>query len=111
MERTIVIAFFIVSICAVVPVLYYYQRKNPDPRFRPRFGEMMLMSILAFGFCTGGAIFMGSIMGVNWDPEKMKQQLSKPSSGGSDDDDDGMFGGGQQSDEDQMLDTIFGSDR
>ena len=110
MERTIVIAFFIVSICAVVPVLYYYQRKNPDPRFRPRFGEMLLMGILAFGFCTGGAIFMGSIMGVEWDPEKMKQQLTKPKSGGSDED-DGMFGGGEKSQEDEVLDTIFGEDR
>lgn len=84
MNRTIVIAFFIVSLCVAVPFLRYYATKNPDPRFRPRFGEMLMMSIFALMFCGGGSVFMAKIMGVNLNMEKMEEQMkASPSGGGS----------------------------
>ena len=49
--------FFGVFVAALTPVLYYYQRRNPDPRFRPSFGEMTLVSIVLL-FIGGIACFL-----------------------------------------------------
>ena len=36
------IVFFGVYLAALIPVLYYYRRRTPNPRFRPTFGEMAM---------------------------------------------------------------------
>ena len=41
------LTFFIAFFAAAVPILYYIQRKNPNPRFRPGFGEMSLITLIA----------------------------------------------------------------
>lgn len=48
--RPALVIFFAVFLAASVPLLYYYRRKNPNPRFRPSNGEMTLVSVLAVGF-------------------------------------------------------------
>lgn len=81
--RLVVVAFFLVCVAVVIPFLYWYRKRNPHPHFRPRLGEMVLVSILAFGFAGGASIFMGMLMGVDFDPEKMKQSMQRGTSGGS----------------------------
>lgn len=54
--------FFSAFFAAAVPVLYYIQRKNPYPRFRPNFGEMSLMTLIAAFICGGMAFGLGSLM-------------------------------------------------
>ena len=49
--------FFGVFLAALVPVLYYYQRKNPSPRFRPGFGEMTMITVVTV-FVGGIACFL-----------------------------------------------------
>jgi hypothetical protein len=51
------IVFFSVFLAALVPVLYYYRRRNPNPRFRPGLGEMTLITVMAL--CIGGAACYG----------------------------------------------------
>jgi hypothetical protein len=74
----ILAAFLLVSMCVVVPFLYYYARRNPHPRFRPKLGEMILVSMFAVGLACGGSLFMATILGVNPDFEKMGE-AGKPS--------------------------------
>ena len=86
------LTFFIVFLTAAVPVLYYIQRKNPHPRFRPHLGEMSLMTLFAVFICGGMAFGLGSL----FKPENDGKSLSKkpgadlPSSGGSDQSGDGQ---------------------
>ena len=63
--------FFGVFIAALAPVLYYYQRRSPNPRFRPGFGEMTLVSVVAL-FLGGIACFLlGNVFrGEQKSPEK-----------------------------------------
>lgn len=53
------LVFFGVFCLAVAPVLYYYQRRNPNPRFRPGLGEMTMISILVLGIGGAGSFVLG----------------------------------------------------
>lgn len=55
------IIFFLVFFGAAIPVLYYIQRKNPNPRFRPGFGEMSVITLIAVCVCGGMAFGLGSL--------------------------------------------------
>ena len=48
---------FAIGACALIPALRHYYRRNPHPKMRPRFGEMVLVSLLGFGL-VGGTSFM-----------------------------------------------------
>ena len=91
------VIFFCVGVVAVTPVLYYYYKRNPHPRFRPAFGEMVMISIFALFFIGGGSVFMGTILSsnpkfndnalktpiTNRDTEPSDQGTSNSRSGGS----------------------------
>jgi hypothetical protein len=72
------LTFFIAFFAAAVPILYYIQRKNPNPRFRPGFGEMSLISLIALFICGGMAIGLGSLFKPENDGSSMKK---KPNEG------------------------------
>jgi hypothetical protein len=55
------IIFFSVYLAALVPVLYYYRRRNPNPRFRPSMGEMTLITIVALMLGGTACWFLGNV--------------------------------------------------
>jgi len=65
--------FFLVFAAAAVPILVYYRRKNPNPRFRPSAGEMSLVSLLAMGVCGVFAVGLGSLFNKDQDLRKLEQ--------------------------------------
>ncbi len=70
------IIFFAVFFAAAIPVLYYIQRRNPHPHFRPGFGEMALLTLFAVAICGAMAIGLGTL----FKPENDGKSLSrKPS--------------------------------
>jgi hypothetical protein len=70
--------FFGVFCLAITPVLFYYQRRSPNPRFRPGLGEMTMVTIMAL-FAGGlasyglGALFRGD--------QNLRQYLTRPDEG------------------------------
>jgi hypothetical protein len=70
--------FFGVFFAAAVPVLYYIRRKNPNPRFRPGFGEMSVMTLIAAFICGGMAFGLGSLFRSENDGASLKK---KPDAG------------------------------
>lgn len=72
------LTFFAAFFCAAVPILYYIQRKNPNPRFRPGFGEMSLITLIALFICGGMAFGLGSLFKPENDGSFMKK---KPNEG------------------------------
>jgi hypothetical protein len=71
------LTFFAVFFTAAVPVLYYLSRKNPDPRFRPSFGEMSLLTLLAVFICGGMALGIGSLFKPENDGSSLKKKSSE----------------------------------
>lgn len=72
------IIFTLVFFAAFVPVLYYYQRKNPDPRFRPHFGEMSMVTLFVICLCGGLGYGIGSLINPENDGRAMNK---KPNEG------------------------------
>jgi hypothetical protein len=110
MNRQAFIAFLVIGLCVIIPFLYYYRNKNPNPRFRPRFGEMVLVAILAFGLTGGGAIFMASLMGVETDPQDLFKKIEQGASrsGGSPSADELEDGGTGDTGTGDRFDELFG---
>jgi hypothetical protein len=73
------IIFFVLSLLAAAPVLYYYYRRSPNPRFRPRLGEMALVSLFALFLCGGFSYFVGGFM-QNPDDFREIEAISQPPS-------------------------------
>ena len=65
------IIFFVIALVCSVPVLYWYYRRNPHPRFRPRLGEMAMVALFAVLLSLGGSMLIGGLMD---DPEQLKDQ-------------------------------------
>lgn len=63
--------FFIIALVCSAPVLYWYYRRNPHPRFRPHFGEMAMVTLFAVLLSLGGSMLIGGLMD---DPEQLKDQ-------------------------------------
>lgn len=78
------LTFFIAFFAAAVPVLFYIQRKNPNPRFRPNFGEMSLVTLFAVFICGGMAFGLGSLFKPENDGRSMSKKpgLDLPSASG-----------------------------
>lgn len=72
------LTFFLVFFTAAVPILYYIQRKNPNPRFRPGFGEMSVITLIAAFICGGMAFGLGSLFRPENDGSSLKK---KPDAG------------------------------
>lgn len=79
--------FFGVFFAAAIPILYYIYRKNPHPRFRPSFGEMSVMTLIAAFICGGMAFGLGSLFKAENDGTSMNKKpdtgQSAPAAGGS----------------------------
>lgn len=89
MSRSVFLAFFLVSVCVVIPFLWYYRNRNPNPRFRPRFGEMVLVAILAFGSMGGASMMMANLIGLDLDLNKLKTGIKEGIATGGQSSDDG----------------------
>jgi hypothetical protein len=61
--------FFVIGVVCSLPFLYWYYRRNPHPRFRPRIGEMLMVSLFAVLLSLGGSMLIGGLMD---DPEQFK---------------------------------------
>ncbi len=55
------IVFFSVFCAALVPVLFYYQRRNPHARFRPGVGEMTMITVFSLLIGAGLCYFLGNM--------------------------------------------------
>ena len=65
------LVFFGVFLAALAPVLYYYQRRNPNPRFRPGVGEMTMIAVFALFVGGLASWFLGNFFrGDQRSPEK-----------------------------------------
>jgi hypothetical protein len=68
--------FFLVFMGACVPVLYYYWKRNPNPRFRPTAGEMTLVTVFC-AFLSGGlSVGLGGVFNENQDFRKLADKAS-----------------------------------
>jgi hypothetical protein len=83
----------LVCLCASAVVVWYFARHNPNPHFRPRFGEIVMVSIMALGISGGVSFFLSGVLasGAMFEEEL---DLNRPSkilesrSGGTVDDPD-----------------------
>ena len=55
------LVFFAVFLAALIPVLYYYRKRNPNPRFRPGAGEITLICVFALVVGGGACYFLGNV--------------------------------------------------
>ncbi len=102
------IVFFGIFLVALLPVLYYYQRKNPNPRFRPRAGEMTLVLVICCAVAGPACYLLGNIY-RNGDPGSDFSKKPDEGAGWSrgmssshnDDDDKGNKRGSEGGDEDK----------
>jgi hypothetical protein len=69
--------FFLVFAVAFTPVLYYYRRRNPNPRFRPGWGEMTLMTVFALALSIGMAVGLGGLFNKGHEISKLKEKAKK----------------------------------
>jgi hypothetical protein len=62
------LTFFIifgVAVTTCVPIWFYIAKKNPNPRFRPRLGELVLLAIIMIGGSAGLALLFTAVFGVD----------------------------------------------
>ena len=70
--------FFGVFLAALVPVLYYYRRRNPNPHFRPRAGEITLIAVMALVVGGGACFMLGNVFRGD---QNFKQYIDAPNEG------------------------------
>ncbi len=70
--------FFSVFCLSIAPVLYYYQRRNPNVRCRPGLGEMTMVTIMALFIGAAASYGLGSIFRGD---QNLRQYLAKPDEG------------------------------
>lgn len=92
MTSGIALTFFVISLFVIVPFLYYYRNKNPHPRFRPKFGEMVMVTLIALGLAGGGSMFLASLMGI--DPDRIMGEFDPGGRGAGGGDDEEIMSGG-----------------
>lgn len=106
--------FFLVFIIACLPVLFYYRRRNPNPRFRPTMGEMAMVSLFAAAFSAGMAMVIGGMFNEHVDLSKMKEKAIQDFGNGGGgavqrrprSNSDTEDGGGRKVEEKKILDAI-----
>jgi hypothetical protein len=67
-----------VFLAALFPVMYYYSRRHPNPRFRPGAGELTLLFVLAMAVGLPGIYFVGNLFRKD---VNTKQFTGKPDEG------------------------------
>ena len=72
------IVFFSVFLAALLPVLYYYQRRNPHPRFRPGMGEMTLIVVFALSIGGAACFMLGNVFRGD---QNLRQFMGRPDEG------------------------------
>lgn len=55
------IIFFGGYVLVLIPMLYYYRRRNPNPRFRPSMGEMTMITVIAVMIGATASWFLGNV--------------------------------------------------
>jgi hypothetical protein len=77
--------FLTFTLLASAAALYFYYVRTPNPRFRPRFGEMVLLTLLAIGASCGISFPVASLcddpeleMGtISENPEKVEADRAR----------------------------------
>ncbi len=65
LNQTVFLVTFSVCMAVCIPLWLYIAKKNPDPRFRPRPGELLLLAIVMVGGSGGISILFTSLFGVD----------------------------------------------
>jgi len=65
--------FFVMSLLCALPVVIWYYRRHSHPRFRPKVGEMVMVTLFAGLLCLGGSMLIGGLMD---DPEQFRPDAS-----------------------------------
>jgi hypothetical protein len=68
--------FFVLGLVVAVPMLVYYYRRGGHRRFRPKVGEMAMVSLFAVLGIGAGAMLLGSLLD---DPDqyRVNEELSQ----------------------------------
>ncbi len=56
---------FAVCVTACIPILLFYAKRSPNPRFRPKIGEVALAGLLLVALSFGFSLGMTSIFGID----------------------------------------------
>lgn len=98
-DRDVVfLSVLLVCLCASAVVVWYFARHNPNPRFRPRAGEIVLVSMIALGLSGGISIFLSGVLGTgamfqeDLDLRSLKVDVERSRGGATDDAGDDMGG-------------------
>lgn len=67
--------FLVISLFVAAPLLVYYYRRHPHPRFRPKIGEMAAVTLITVMACWGGSALLGTILD---DPDQFKKEFTLP---------------------------------
>lgn len=59
--------FFVIALVCWVPVIYFYYRSQKRKWFRPRLGEMVMVTLFAVMLSWGGSMLIGGLLD---DPEQ-----------------------------------------
>ena len=95
-------AFLIVSGLVSLGIILFFAKRHPNPRFRPRRGEVVLLSIFMCFGSVGLSFFLSQLFEHDWDLNKTKlnptESLERPGGeAGSPAHRDGEAGGGSES--------------
>jgi len=63
------IIFFVIALICWVPVIYWYYRSQKRKWFRPRFGEMVMVTLFAVMLSLGGSMLIGGLLD---DPDQFR---------------------------------------
>ncbi len=55
---------FAVCIVVCVPILIYYAKRSPNPKFRPKFGEILLAGLLLVVASLGLSLGLSAVFGI-----------------------------------------------
>ncbi len=70
-------------LAVLIPFLYYYRRRNPNPRFRPSAGEMTMVAIMLLMIGGTACWFLGNMFNNEPDPNKAVPDHGAGWSGGT----------------------------
>jgi hypothetical protein len=61
--------FFVLALICAAPVLFWYYRRHNHPRFRPKLGEMAMVTLFVVLLSLGGSMLLGGLMD---DPDQFR---------------------------------------
>jgi hypothetical protein len=66
------IAFLIVTGLVSLGIILFFAKRHPNPRFRPKRGEILLLSIFMLFGSVGISFFLSQLFEHDWDLNKTK---------------------------------------